>query len=185
MTAEGSGPCHVVIVPDGLSAADGRTLPEPSFVYRAVLEAALARPQEDVILLAPANSFGGPLTEEEAAERYLRARGRTGPILRPPPVKNGYIDTRGNARHLRQWLQAEGLWPLPAAILLVAARHASRARLCFGREGFRFQAVEAVPYAIAEDEGLVPRLWYYRWPLIHTLYECLALVRDGLRPASV
>lgn len=173
-----------MVVPDGLAAADGKTLPEPSFVYRAVLDAALARPPEDVILLAPANSFGGPLTEEEAAERYLRAHGRTGAILRPPPVRGGYIDTRGNARHLREWLQAQAAWPLPVATLLVAARHARRARLCFGREGFRFQAVEAVPYAIAKGESVVPRLWYYRWPLIHAFYECLALVRDGLRPAS-
>ncbi len=185
MTATGGGPCHVVVVPDGLAAEnDGNALGEPSFVYRAVLDAALARPQSDVIVLAPANTFGGPLTEEEAAERYLRARGWTGAILRQPPVSGGYVDTRGNAHHLRQWLQARGPWPLPNAMLLVAERHAARARLCFDREGFRFEAVQPVPYAIPAGEAVVPRLWYYRHPAIHALYECLALVRDRLRPAS-
>ena len=175
-------PCQVVVVPDGLRAANGRTLAEPSFVYRAVLDAALVRPAEDVILLAPANDFGGPLTEEEAAERYLRAKGRTGPILRPPPVKGGYVDTRANARHLREWLEARQDWPLSRAVLVVAARHSRRARLCFAREGFRFQAVQSVRYAIPPGEGVVPRLWYYRWPAFHALYELLALARDALRP---
>ena len=173
-----------MIVPDGLAARDGKTLAEPSFVYRAVLDAALARPEGEVILLAPANSFGGPLTEEEAAERYLKDAGRTGPIARPPPVGGGYVDTRGNARHLREWLQTQGAWPLSDARLLVAARHAARARLCFGREGFRFQAVQPVPYAVPAHEEVVPRLWYYRWPMIHLLYEWLATVRDAFRPKS-
>jgi hypothetical protein len=179
-----TAPWQIVVVPDGLAAQGGAALPDPSFVYRAVLDAALRRPSEDTILLAPANSFGGPLTEEEAAERYLRAKGRTGVILRPPPVKGGYVDTRGNALHLRQWLQARGTWPLTGARLLVAARHARRARLCFAREGFVFQAVDAVSYAVPPGEGVVPRLWYYRWPVLHRLYELLALVRDGLRPGS-
>lgn len=185
MTQEGAATCHVVVVPDGLAARDGETLAEPSFVYRAVLDAALARPPRDVIVLAPANAFGGPLTEEEAAESYLRGRGWTGEILRPPRVPGGYVDTRGNARHLRAWLQARQAWPLPHARLLVAERHARRAQLCFAREGFRFAAVQRVPYAIPDQEAVVPRLWYYRWPLIHALYESLALVRDRLRPAAI
>jgi uncharacterized SAM-binding protein YcdF (DUF218 family) len=179
-----TAPWQIVVVPDGVAAKDGSALPEPSFVYRAVLDRALRRPQEDVILLAPANAFGGPLTEEEAAENYLRAHGRNGVILRPPRVRNGYVDTRGNAFHLRQWLQAQGLWPLAQARLLVAARHARRARLCFAREGFVFEAVEPVSYAVPAGERVVPRLWYYRWPVVHRLYEILALVRDALRPKS-
>lgn len=182
LTGHQTGPCQIVIVPDGLAAQNGKTLAEPSFVYRAVLDAALARPADDVILLAPANTFGGPLTEEEAAKRYLRAKGRSGPILHPPPVKDGYIDTRGNAHHLRQWLQARQQWPLSRAVLLVAARHSRRAQLCFRREGFCFETVQSVPYSVPDGEGVVPRLWYYRWPVIHCLYELLALVRDALRP---
>lgn len=184
MTPEGPPPWHVVVVPDGLAAQDGKALAEPSFVYRAVLDAALTRPHSDVIVLAPANAFGGPLTEEEAAERYLRAQGWTGAILRQPRVEGDYVDTRGNARHLRVWLQARGVWPLPQALLLVAKRHARRARLCFAREGFRFAAVQPVPYAVPAAEAVVPRLWYYRYPAIHGLYEGLALVRDRLRPAT-
>lgn len=177
-------PAHVVIVPDGLEWEDGRTLPRPSFVYRAVLDAALRRPAGDVLLLAPANAFGGPLTEEEAAERYLRAAGRAGEILRPPPVRNGYVDTRGNARHLRLWLEARQSWPLAHARLLVAQRHAARALFCFQKEGFVFEAMDRVSYAIPPGEKVVPRLWYYRWPLLHRLYEAAALVRDRFRPAT-
>ncbi|HJT44535.1 MAG TPA: hypothetical protein VJ750_13670 [Rhizomicrobium sp.] len=175
---------HIVVVPDGLTALNGQALPEPSFVYRAVLDAAARRPPQDIILLAPANSFGGAVTEEEAAERYLRIKGRSGPILRPPPVKDGYVDTRGNARHLREWLQSQQSWPLARTRLLVAERHARRALLCFRREGFTFQAVESIGYVVPNGEMVVPRLWYYRWPLLHRLYEFLAYVRDWLRPAS-
>jgi len=67
-TGLADGPCHVVVVPDGLAARNGQALAEPSFVYRAVLDAALASPPQDIIVLAPANAFGGPMTEEEAAE---------------------------------------------------------------------------------------------------------------------
>jgi hypothetical protein len=177
-------PWNVVIVPDGLASDGGRTLPQPSFVYRAVLDAALRRPQDDMLLLAPANSFGGLITEEEAAERYLRAAGRNGAILRPPPVTGGYVDTRGNARHLRLWLQVRQNWPLPHARLLVAQSHAARALLCFQKEGFAFEAVDRIAYAVPPGEAVVARLWYYRWPLLHRLYEAAALLRDRLRPAK-
>ena len=78
MKAEES--CDVIVVPDGLAWQDGKALAKPSFVYRAVLDAALARPGTDTLLLAPANAFGGPVTEEEAAEAYLSRPNR---ILRP------------------------------------------------------------------------------------------------------
>jgi uncharacterized SAM-binding protein YcdF (DUF218 family) len=177
-------PSHVVIVPDGLEWNGGQTLPRPSFVYRAVLDAALRRTSDDVLLLAPANAFGGPLAEEEAAENYLRAAGRKGEILRPPPVGGGYVDTRGNARHLRLYLEAQQSWPLAHARLLVAQRHAARALLCFQKEGFSFEAVDRVSYSVPAGEGVVPRLWYYRWPLLHRLYEAAALLRDLFRPAT-
>jgi uncharacterized SAM-binding protein YcdF (DUF218 family) len=175
---------NVIIVPDGLASKDGITLRDPSFVYRAVLDAALARPAGDALVLAPANDFGGTLTEEAAAEQYLRARGRTGPILRPAPVGAGYVDTRGNALHLRRWLQAQGRWPLPRARLMVARRHARRALLCFRKEGFVLQGLDAITYAVPPQEGVPPRLWYYRWPSIHRLYEAAAYLRDWLRPSS-
>ena len=179
-----SAPRHVVIVPDGLAALGGKALPEPGFVYRAVLEAALRRPPQDILVLAPANAFGGAVTEEEAAETWLRAAGRDGTILRPPPARSGrYIDTSGNARLLRQWLEERRAWPLAKAVLLVADRHASRAQLCFRKEGFCFEAVERVRYNIAGREEIVPRLWYYRRPLLHRLYEAAAYLRDWLRPA--
>jgi len=172
----------IVIVPDGLAARGGKALPQPSFAFRAVLDAALAHPAEDVLLLAPANAFGGTLTEEEVAETYLRQAGRCGAILRPPVVGGGYVDTRGNAFHLRRWLESERHWPLARARLLVAESHADRALLCFAKEGFVFEAVERVPYRIPPEEEIVPRLWYHRHPLFHRLYEAAAYLRDWFRP---
>jgi len=174
----------LVIVPDGLAAQNGKPLPVPSFAFRAVLDTALKRPAEDVLLLAPANSFGGAVTEEEVAETYLRRAGRTGAILRPPPVTGGYVDTRGNARHLRRWLEGTRRWPLRRARLLVTDRHADRAMLCFRKEGFVFEAVDRVSYRVAPGAAVVPRRWYYRHPFFHRLYEAGAYLRDWLRPAA-
>ena len=171
----------VVIVPDGLAAKDRAALPQPSFAFRAVLDAALARPASDILILAPANTFGAAKTEEEVAEDYLKERGRGG-VLRPPVVGGGYVDTRGNAFHLRRWLESQGRWPLARAVLMVTTRHARRAELCFTKEGFVFESVARIPYAIPANEEVVPRLWYYRHPVFHRLYEAIAYVRDWLRP---
>jgi uncharacterized SAM-binding protein YcdF (DUF218 family) len=172
----------VVIVPDGLAAKDGAALPQPSFAFRAVLDAALARPASDSLILAPANAFGGSKTEEEVAEDYLRAHGWQGVLLRQPAVKDGYVDTRGNAFHLRRWLQARGMWPLSHAVLMVTTAHAARAELCFAKEGFAFESIVRIPYLLPPEEEVVPRLWYYRHPAFHRLYEAGAYMRDWIRP---
>ena len=59
------------------------------------------------------------------------------------------------------------------------------ARCCAFAAGRLFvQAVERIAYAIPRHEGVPPRLWYYRWPLLHRLYEAAAYLRDWFRPAS-
>ncbi len=66
----------LVVVPEGLAGgARGKTLPEPSFVFRQVLDyvATIATPST-VVYLAPANRFGGNVFEQEAAYAYLTAR---------------------------------------------------------------------------------------------------------------
>ena len=174
----------VVVVPDGL-AADPRTgtaLPEPSFVYRAVLDHVLQSVSEGTpVYLSPANDFGGPLFEQQAAARYLADRGFRSHIDIPTPAGRGYVDTRGNARELRLWLQNRGLWPLPAIALYSTSRHARRAKHCFRREGFVIATVVAVPYAVPVNAAVVRRLWYYRFPAVHSAYERLALLRETLR----
>lgn len=169
----------VVVIPEGLAACpvSGATLAEPSFVYRSVLDRVVDRYAECQVLLAPANRFGGPVTEQESAARYLRVHGVTN-VLAPDCEDSGYIDTRGNARLLRRHLVRQGRWPLPPIILVVAYLHARRATLCFQREEFGIQRVDSVSYQVPANEKVVRRLWYYRYPTIHRVYEALALPRE-------
>ena len=95
-----------------------------------------------------------------------------------------YIDTRGNARHLREWLSLRDMWPYQPIILISAKHHARRAALCFRKEGFKIAQIVSVPYAIKHDEFIVPRLWYYKHPNLHILYELLAFIYDFLRPSN-
>lgn len=174
----------VIVVPDGVQAAGKPPEPvsAPSFVYRAVLDRIANAYADHPILLAPANKFGDALPEQEAGAAYLDRLGRFDLTVPPTPDTGGHIDTRGNARFLREFLQEHGRWPLPPAILTVAHLHARRARLCFTREGFGIAHVDAVPYFVPDDEEIVRRAWYYKHPLLHSLYEMGAYVRDRLRP---
>jgi hypothetical protein len=178
-------PTPVIIVPDGLAADEsGRGTSRPSFVFRAVLDAVGARYADHAIFVAPANDFGGPLPEEEVGRLYLLQKGCK--HVRAPDRRaggsGGYIDTRGNAVLLREWLEEQGLWPLGPCVLVAADLHSRRATLCFTAEGFSIAKVEKISYRL-ERESIVPRLFYYRHPLLHRLYESVALMRDRIRIA--
>jgi uncharacterized SAM-binding protein YcdF (DUF218 family) len=175
-----------VVVPDGLAALpkNGNTAPAVSFVYQAVLdrvvECASQEAQLPEILLAPANNFGGPQFEEQAAARYLANLGIKAcavPVVgeRPP-----YIDTFGNALLLRRYLQSQGRWPQPPVTLFAGFRHAPRALLCFERAGFSVANLDKVMYSVPTGERPVRRLFYYNYPLLHQAYELLAGARDLL-----
>ena len=178
----------LIVVPDGLSRnqTTGQATDEPSFVYRAVLDQVLALSDEySAIFLAPANDFGGPLTEQEAAEVYLRKNNCPTKIYTPKFDVGSYIDTRGNAAYLKQYLTENGLWPLQASDLISASLHMPRARLCFKKEGYVINRCIAVNYSIPKAEFIVNRLWYYKSRHLHVIYEILAFMRDYLRPARV
>jgi uncharacterized SAM-binding protein YcdF (DUF218 family) len=175
----------VIVVPDGLAADEsGRGTSRPSFVFRAVLDAVGRLYAEHEIFVAPANDFGGPVPEEEAGRLYLLQMGCKHVQVpdRRAGGAGGYIDTRGNAALLRKWLEGQGLWPLGPSVLVSAALHSRRATLCFSAEGFRISKVERISYRL-EREPIVPRLFYYRHPLLHWLYESVALMRDRVRIA--
>jgi hypothetical protein len=133
------------------------------------------------VLLAPANRFGSPMTEQAAA--YLRARGMTDLVV-AETAAGGYVDTRGNARACtsiwkglvagRSARRAGGGPPAcaPGCALLPPRRLCARTGRCRGR---------ATP---RHAEPIVRRLWYYRWPWLHRAYETLALARDLLRPPA-
>jgi uncharacterized SAM-binding protein YcdF (DUF218 family) len=154
----------------------------PSFVYRAVLnEVAQIYPQSEIIL-APANTFGGRLSEQEAGYRYLKKKGLNAVFF--PSLSGKYIDTRGNAHYLRMWLISQNRWPLEPVMLISARHHARRAKLCFKKEGFSIKKTIAVSYAIPGNESIVPRLWYYKFPTVHILYEAAAYLYDFFRPST-
>lgn len=173
----------IVVVPDGL-AARGRppvTVPEPSFIYRAVLDHVATRYADRHILLAPANDFGCGTTEQEVARRYLAAKGLTR-LEAPDSPDIGYIDTRANASVLRDYLAGLGRWPLGPIVLVAADAHRARAQLCFRREAFEVARVDAVPFERSPDEQLPRRLWVHRHAFAHRLYEIGAIIRDACRP---
>jgi hypothetical protein len=174
----------VIVVPDGLSRdpVSGRSLAEPSFVFRAVLEYTATHFRDCRILVAPANDFGAPASEQEVACSWLANRS-CGDVTTVPHRDDGYIDTWGNAVLLRQWLAARGAWPLGACILVVAFLHARRAEVCFRRNGYDIADIRRVPYEV--DDSCVPRrLFYYRMPWLHRCYEASALIRDRWRPVG-
>ena len=174
----------IVVVPDGLAYDPVLKVAcsKPSFVYRAVLDGIIEKYRDKKIILAPANNFGGAIFEQEAAKLYLKEQ-LVEPICIPSQSKK-YIDTRGNARHLREWLSLRDMWPYQPIILISAKHHARRAALCFRKEGFKIAQIVSVPYAINHDEFIVPRLWYYKHPNLHILYELLAFIYDFLRPSN-
>jgi len=176
-----------IVVPDGLAAdARGRALAEPSFVYRAVLDWTAARAGSgDRIYLAPANEFGSGVTEQEAGMRHLQQWRPLSTLVTAPSPATGYIDTRGNARLLRQELERTRQWPLPAVNLVAYRIHLPRAITTFAQEGFVIAAAHAVPITGVNrgDAGtrIVRRLWYYRYPPVHHAYERLAHALTRLR----
>lgn len=169
------------MVPDGLeyNPISKTAIGMPSFVYRAVLDEVVARFSNERVVLAPANNFKGPLYEQEAALRYLKKSGVD--AVCPPTSVGGYIDTRGNAKLLREWFESVGEWPLGGITLVAAHLHARRAKLCFKKEGYLVEDCIPVHYKVDKNSLIVPRLWYYKSTLIHSMYEKLAFLYDFSR----
>ncbi len=175
----------LVVVPEGLARnARGKTLPEPSFVFRQVLDyvVRIATPAA-VVYLAPANRFGGDVYEQEAAYAYLSARSACRQIHCPVYPARGYVDTLGNAQLLRRYLIDRNRWPPDPVDLVCADIHACRAHYCFARSGYRIARVHRVPFRVYSGERIVNRLWYYRVKPAHLVYELSAMARDVIRGA--
>ena len=173
----------VVIVPDGLDYdfITHRTLPQVSFVYRAVFDWVQCELPNRTVYLAPGNHFGSGRYEQEAAADMLHDY--AGTVVNIPSQGQAYIDTRGNAAQLRHYLVTQSQWPLPPIILVSSTLHRPRAAVCFTREGFTIAASIGVKYKIPDDATIVPRLWYYKYNIFHLIYETAAWLRDFCRPA--
>jgi hypothetical protein len=172
---------NFIIVPESLSADEaGRPRGEPSFAYRQVLDyAARSAGPADRVYLAPANSFGGAITEERAAYLYLAGQqpqfelycpGVNLPALEHPA---SYVDTWGNAYLLRSVMDIRG----KAFELITTHLHAPRAQWCFAKAGYTLTRVHHVRYTV-EAGHVTRRNFYYRYPRIHRVYESMAFLRD-------
>ena len=161
---------NYIIVPDGLAANEfGEVLPTPSFVFRWVLDWVIENAQpQDVIYLAPANKFGGEVSEQATAKLYLNKISNK--IITFESDQKYYIDTRGNANLLKEFLKSQKIWPLEKAVLVSYYLHLFRARLVFKNEGFIFDCVSVRPSSF-HSEKIVPRLWYYHYLTAHKFYE--------------
>ena len=178
--------CPVVVVPDGLEIenhTDGKII-HPSAVYKSVLDFVLREFMNSKIILATANDFGTGQYEEDIAFEYCLANNSNSlQIYKPTNLKkNKYIDTRGNAHELRNALVSDNLWPEDGIILVSAELHLSRAVICFKKEGFKICKAIGVKSSNKFRYKLVNRLWYYKYPIVHRVYEKLAYIRDFLRP---
>ena len=165
---------NFIVVPDGLATDNTeKNLPLPSFVYQRVLDWIVEHVQpQDVIYLAPANKFKGTVSEQSAAKQFLLQK-ISNKIVSFELNNTQYIDTRGNAIFLKQYLKSNNDWPLDKVILLSYYLHLPRASLVFHQEGFVFDGVP-VHHPLFHPENIVPRLWYYKYPFIHRVYEFTA-----------
>jgi uncharacterized SAM-binding protein YcdF (DUF218 family) len=174
-------PRRFIVVPESLEFASGKPLARPSFIYRQVLDWVIAQAEAgDEIYLAPANNYGGSVTEEQAADEYLRQRAIAGSVYCPgrnlgPYAHDGaYVDTWGNAERLARWVDRARGYDLVAGEF-----HARRAEWCFRKVGFRIERVIAVPHRV-QPGGVVWRNAYYKSRLAHRLYEWAAYLRDRI-----
>jgi hypothetical protein len=167
---------NYLVIPEGIAGdARGNPVAAPSFVYRQVLDYVLEKYEPgDTVYLAPANTYDG-ITEHELAYQYLKSRRDDCRIVYPALAYKEYVDTRGNARHLKIFL-GPAYKDLNFA-LVCAALHSCRAAYCFKNEGYRLDRIHRVHYTIPA-ESIARRWWYYRYKPLHVAYEILALGRD-------
>ena len=172
---------YFIVVPEGLKSSSDKDT-QPSFVFKQVLEyTSSAVVQGDRVFFAPANSFGTGSTEQKIGGNFLKELIQDKRItisLQDMQYKK-YIDTFENAILLmRQYPELKNL-PIQ---LVVANIHSYRAKYCFKMAGFKIKKIHRVRYKIF-NEPIVNRLWYYRYPYIHCIYELIALLWDFLTSA--
>jgi len=167
---------NYIVIPEGLAGdTHGRPLPAPSFVYRQVLDYFLSICRTgDTVYLAPANTYDGK-TEHQLAFQYLISKNADCCISFPALIYEKYVDTRGNARHLKAFLGKA--YRQLSFDLVCAVLHSYRAEYCFKNEGYRLGKIHRVPYKVT-GEGIASRWWYYRYRPLHFVYETLAFCRD-------
>ena len=160
---------QIVVIPEGLSFVNGVAV--PSFVYRAVLDYVVQNHRGDEVLLAPANTFGFDISEQEAAAYYLRAFGISCTAFEVNGTK--YLDSLDNIVELRRYCANNQIILGNDAIVICGAMHVFRIRILCLLLGLKTKAIVGVSYDV-KREAIVTRLWYYKYQALHLFYEAAA-----------
>lgn len=168
-------------MPDGISVFEQQI--QPSWVYRAALErAAEIWTPDQKIWLAPANNFGFEKFEQELGGEFLQQHFPKieFEVIPTPADFLGYVDTFGNAVLSADFFKKNMLWGDGKIVLVSAKIHARRAAFCFAKAGFQIEKLVLADYSdCPSGERIVGRLFYYRFPFLHRVYEWLARQRDS------
>ncbi len=172
-----------IVIPEGLNRSDCADQPLSDYYEACLLRVAEMTGNDEAVYFAPGNAFGHAHPEDEIAAGVLQQ-------LRPNIVthcvggeRQGYLDTLDNAVWLRQWARRHDHWPMGECWLYCNRYHAARTWLCFRVAGYRARRI--VGCAPAKHTGLIVlRLRYYDYPVVHLVYEALAIVYTLLRLAK-
>lgn len=166
-------------MPEGLNLYSKNNL-EPSFVFKTVINYLIKiLKTNDVVYFAPANNFRSNFSEQVAGRIYLEKNIHPDTKIEIKTKKTqttDYIDTLGNAILLMKQFP---IIRFTATELICSKLHSKRAIFCFRRVGFIINKVHKVNYKNS-NEPIVRRLWYYHYPMIHSIYEMVAYIKDKL-----
>jgi hypothetical protein len=172
-----------IVIPEGLSVDETGKF-YPSDYYMAALDMAMSlSTEEDLIYLAPANTFGARQPEDLFGKDYLKANHCPGTIcvIEETTSRTGYLDTLDNANYLKKWLAAAGRWPIGKVILICNRPHRWRSYLMFFFCGYRIERVLGSRPSSRTGRKMVGRLWFYDVPVIQWAYEMAAIAYDSIK----
>lgn len=176
-----------IVVSEGLAYTEEQKKIKCSLsdYFQAVLDQVINDvPSHEPVFISPANNFGCDLSEEEYAYEYLLNNRKDLKVYFSTNIKNikdvVYLDTFDNARILRIWLEKENVWNLGEVNLYCNKPHCLRSFIMFRLCGFKVKRVIGCsPKQIKQK--IVPRLWFYDYPMIQIFYESFAILYDLCR----
>lgn len=163
----------VFVIPEGLSEVENK--PEPSFVYRSLLNYALKNFPNKTIFLMPANKFNFQMSEQKAGYEYLKKFGKNSTYINPK--NTGYICTVQNISLTIACFHESDRKIAETSVILCGKYHLVRVWLICKLLNFPAAKIIPVSYRIV-NEKIVARLWFYKHPFIHVTYEAFAILQS-------
>ena len=180
----------LVVVPDGLRLGK-LNKPYLTNTYRNVLKKASkeSRKKKLKILLLPANNFGSLKSEEEIGKDYLLKRGiKKNMIIIGCKKENRYLDTLDNFNQVRLYGGEIGKKPFKAHKYLESGNYylftsnIHCRRVLKAIKLLKFGKPKKIFLISSIESGSLPkRIFYYKYPIIHNLYEIFANIHLNLK----